>query len=261
MTTPLHRRIRGEGPLLLIVQGGFGNAEHTEGLVEALIDDYTVVTYDRRGLSRSPSSSGPFTISDHADDAARLLAELTDEPAYVLGCSIGAVVGLDLAARHPDKLRHLLAHEPPALRVLPEARRAEAIRAHEDVEGAFRAHGPGAALPKLFALIGADLTPGQAPRKPDPHQVSDLMSFLANDFPGVRGHHLDLDALRRTASRITVGVGATSAGLTDHECARALAEHLRADPVEFPGGHGGAATHPAAFAATLRSVLVAAATT
>ena len=49
----LFYRVRGTGPLLLILAGGHGDADATDAICEQLIDRYTVVTYDRRGLSRS----------------------------------------------------------------------------------------------------------------------------------------------------------------------------------------------------------------
>src|SRR3954471_7525512 len=92
----LYYEIRGAGPLLLVLQGGDGDAGRNADLVGRLADHYTVVTYDRRGLSRSrlDDPATPVTVEAHADDAHRLLAELTDEPALLLGSSFGALVGL-----------------------------------------------------------------------------------------------------------------------------------------------------------------------
>ncbi|MFC7649111.1 alpha/beta fold hydrolase [Streptosporangium lutulentum] len=49
----LHYEVRGTGPLLLISQSGEGDAGRSVDLVDHLVEDHTVVTYDRRGLSRS----------------------------------------------------------------------------------------------------------------------------------------------------------------------------------------------------------------
>ncbi|MCT9929642.1 alpha/beta hydrolase [Planotetraspora sp. A-T 1434] len=74
-------------------------------LVDHLVVDYTVVTYDRRGLSRSKvhDPAREVTMETHADDVHHLLACLTDEPALMVGCSLGAVIGLHLAIRHPGQ--------------------------------------------------------------------------------------------------------------------------------------------------------------
>ena len=95
----LYYTIRGSGPMLLILQGGAGNADGSEYLANQLAGDFTVVTYDRRGLSRStPIQAERYDIAAHGDDAARLITALTDEPAFVFGSSIGALIGLELAA-------------------------------------------------------------------------------------------------------------------------------------------------------------------
>jgi pimeloyl-ACP methyl ester carboxylesterase len=46
-------RVRGTGPLLLILPGGDGDADAANALCEQLVTRHTVVTYDRRGISRS----------------------------------------------------------------------------------------------------------------------------------------------------------------------------------------------------------------
>ena len=53
----LYYKVQGSGPLLLMLQGGDGDAEGSDGVAAHLIDRYTVVSYDRRGLSRSKLDS------------------------------------------------------------------------------------------------------------------------------------------------------------------------------------------------------------
>ncbi|GAA3639888.1 hypothetical protein GCM10022420_011710 [Streptomyces iranensis] len=88
----LHYQLRGHGPTLLIGQSGEGDADRTVDLVAHLADTHTVITYDRRGLSRSrlDDPSRGATPAEHADDAALLLATVASEPAAMLGCSLGA---------------------------------------------------------------------------------------------------------------------------------------------------------------------------
>jgi pimeloyl-ACP methyl ester carboxylesterase len=52
----LFYRVTGSGPTLLILPGGHGDADTADGPRNQLIDRYTVVTYDRRGLSRSTAT-------------------------------------------------------------------------------------------------------------------------------------------------------------------------------------------------------------
>jgi hypothetical protein len=86
----LHYQVAGTGPLLLISQSGEGNADRSNDLVAHLTTEYTVVTYDRRGLSRSrlDDPARGAALAEHADDVHHVPAELTDEPALMLGCSL-----------------------------------------------------------------------------------------------------------------------------------------------------------------------------
>jgi pimeloyl-ACP methyl ester carboxylesterase len=61
-------RVLGSGPLLLILSGGHGDADTSEGLCNQLSDRYRIVTYDRRGLSRSKieTSDQNLTLATHS---------------------------------------------------------------------------------------------------------------------------------------------------------------------------------------------------
>src|SRR5688572_27723614 len=112
----------GIGPVLLFIGGGNSDAAMFARIGASFADRYTVVRYDRRGNSRSTleGPAGPQLIEEHADDALALLNHLTDEPAAVFGSSSGALVTLDLVARHPDRASIAVAHEPPAFTLLPD---------------------------------------------------------------------------------------------------------------------------------------------
>lgn len=263
----LYYQVRGTGPVLLILQGGDGDADGSRGLEEQLVDHFTVVTYDRRGLSRSTLDDGadPPSVETHADDAQRLLAALTDEPAFVLGVSIGALIGLDLVARCPDWVRILVAHEPPALELLPEAERAVVARARQEMDERFLRTGAAAPSGQDFAQMGvdfADREPGIVLPQPSPYRAANLVFFRAYDAPAAHRYRLDLAALQQgAATRIVPAGGRTSREFWAHRAAEALAARLGRPFVEFPGGHNGFVLHPKAFAARLRDVLTGAAQT
>ena len=106
----LHYQVRGDGPILLMMSGGHGDADSFNGMVESLAEQYTVVTYDRRGYARSPldDPTEDQQVATHADDAASLLATVGHEAAYVFGNSAGALIGLDLVTRHAHLCPRLL---------------------------------------------------------------------------------------------------------------------------------------------------------
>src|SRR6266849_4060283 len=142
----LYYETRGSGPVLLLIAGGGTDAGVFEAVASVLAHDYTVVTYDPRGNSRSPLD-GPSTeqqIEVHSDDARRLLSTVADGPAAVFGSSSGAIVVLDLIARHPTVVSRVVAHEPPLLELLPEAAKWRAF--HDDVYETYQREGTEATM-------------------------------------------------------------------------------------------------------------------
>jgi pimeloyl-ACP methyl ester carboxylesterase len=130
-------RVRGSGPPPSHSRGRTRRRCATDGLCNQLIERYTVVTYDRRGLSGSKIETPDenLTLATHSDDAHLLLAGLTNESAFVFGSSISALIGLDLIVRHPRQVRVLVAHEPPAWELLSGSERASAMRLQEEAGG------------------------------------------------------------------------------------------------------------------------------
>lgn len=252
----LFYRVAGSGPLLLILPGGDGTADSADTLRAQLVDRYRVVTYDRRGLSQSRLDAPPegLTLSTHSDDAHRLLAALTNEPACVLGSSIGALIGLDLVARHSEQVRILVAHEPPIWELLPEAERDRATRAQEDAEDTFQREGVVAAFQKFIALASvdyADREPDAVLAPPTSQRETNLSFFFTYDSPAVRRYRLDISALKASSTRIVPAGGQSAPDSAPYRATAALAAALGETLVEFPGGHTGWLLRPRAFAARL----------
>jgi pimeloyl-ACP methyl ester carboxylesterase len=249
--------VAGSGPVLFLV-GTPMDASGFAPLVPHLTGDHTVVTFDPRGMARSTADdpNRQVTPEETADDLAAVLAEVTDEPALVLGSSGGAIGSLALAVRHPDLVRTVIAHEPPLSLLLPEAEeiRATTLGIHETLLTA----GWEPAMGRFFEMTGV-LTSMSANDEPPPAPTADMVVgteyFLANYLRTVSLWAPGLDALRAAKPRLVVGAGRTSAGQLAHRTAAALAEALSTDLVLFSGDHGGFAGEPAAFAAELRTVL------
>ena len=111
--TELYYEARGDGPPLLLIAGGLADAGQFTALDEALAG-HRVITYDRRGNSRSPAPTGwtATTVDEQAADAAALLEALGIAAASVYGHSIGAPIVLDLALRRPEIIDTLILHDP-----------------------------------------------------------------------------------------------------------------------------------------------------
>lgn len=254
----LHYEVRGTGPLLLVIGAPMGAAEFAS-LADALAGDYTVVTHDPRGISgsRLDDPGQDSTPELRADDVAGLLDALGADSADVFGSSGGAVTGLALAARHPGRVRTLVAHEPPLLELLPDA--AEQRAATEDIVETFHRQGVGAAWMKFMVNAGFDLAGGDAPApppgEPSEQDLADSARFFDHELRGTTRYLPDVAALTAGPARVVVGIGAASGGLITYRTSTALAELLGTPPVEFPGDHGGFLGQPQEFAEALRKVL------
>jgi pimeloyl-ACP methyl ester carboxylesterase len=251
----LYYKTQGRGPLLLILQGGDGNADASDVLAAGLTDHFTVCSYDRRGLSRSSvdDPSAPVDPTTHADDAALVLAAVTDQPAAVFGTSLGALVGLALLSRHPEQVRLLVAHEPPVTELLAEPERSHVERGREEVEATYRTDGVAAAMKKFVALAGLrfdNLEPGVILPEPKPERLANLEFFLSHDAPAARRYRLDLPTLVAVADRVVPAGGQDTDGFPRH-CAEALASRLQRPMIEFPGAHNGWLLRPREFSARL----------
>ncbi|MFZ3566186.1 alpha/beta fold hydrolase [Streptomyces sp. BH097] len=269
----LRYEVRGTGPLLLLM-GSPMDAEAFGPLADALASDRTVVTHDPRGISGSTldDPEQDSTPELRADDVAALLDALEADSADVLGSSGGAVTGLALIARHPGRVRTLVAHEPPLLELLPDA--AEQRAAAEDIVATFHREGVGAAWGRFMANAGFDGGPGDGPDEgpaagpgtgedapappfgePSEQDLANSARFFAHELLGTSLYVPDIAALTSGRSRVVIGIGATSGGLITARTSRALAERLGTTPVEFPGDHGGFTEQPKEFAERLREVL------
>jgi pimeloyl-ACP methyl ester carboxylesterase len=260
----IYYEVRGTGPVLLMMPGGPADAGAFRRIAEDLQSDYTVVTYDPRGLSHSPID-GPIQderiVQTAADDVHRLLAATTKEPAFVFASSGGAVIALELAARHPEQLRILVPHEPPAPALFPDPVKERA--AMEDIVQTYRTAGIGPAMGKF--MVQTRIRSGPPPPPPgEPTaemregmaQMQRNMDFwLGHSFMAIANYEPDFAALKSGAVRIVPGVGQESRGELANDGGLALAKRLGVDVAVFPGAHGGFDSHAPEFAAKLRQVL------
>jgi pimeloyl-ACP methyl ester carboxylesterase len=235
--------------------------------------DRTVVTYDPRGIGRSERTDGVVesTPQLHADDLHRLIAALGAGPVDIFASSGGAVNALALVARHPEQVRTLVAHEPPAAQTLPD--REQALAAVMAMRRAYEREGFGAAMARFIAFttlrgpVPADYADRPAPSPtqfglPTDDDGSRDDILFAQNLISCTHYEPDFDALRKVSTRIVVGAGAESQGELANRAALAVAERLGTTAVTFPSHHGGflgeqsgMAGDPKGFAATLHQVL------
>ena len=267
----VYYEVRGSGPLLLVVGQPMTSAPFAP-LADLLAEDHTVVTYDPHGVGESTVEDPSLDVTPEieADDLAAIIDAVGGAPADVFGSSGGAVAGLALVVRHPEKVRTLIAHEPPVCELLPDAAHIRA--AVDDIEAAYRAHGPGAGWGKFVALVmhdgpmtevgpaaaqwppaGGGGDEGPAPERSEKQLADDATFFLRMLKPFTR-YQPPVDALRSATPRVVVAVGVNSGEEIACRSSEALAERLGSTVVRFPGDHGGFMADPAGFATAIRQV-------
>jgi len=93
---------KGGGPTLFQIHGSAFGHKNFERLTPHLVGSLEVVDFDLPGFGASSAAPHGGGIHNWADDVAALIRELGDAPAHVHGTSLGGLIGLSLAARHPD---------------------------------------------------------------------------------------------------------------------------------------------------------------
>src|SRR5438552_6864308 len=182
----------------------------------------------------------------HAADVQAVIEAVGAGPVDMFASSGGAVNALALVAAHPKLVRTLVAHEPPAASVLPDA--DNALAACRAVHQTYQRHGSGAGMAHFIALVSlrgpvpADFASQPAPDPAmfgmpteDDGRRDDLM--LGSNIVTVTHYRPDVDRLRAASTRIVLAVGSGSHGELAHRGGEAVAQLLGTTAVAFPGGH------------------------
>jgi 3-oxoadipate enol-lactonase len=102
--------VQGEGdPLLLIPYLAADHACYAFQL-PAYTERFSCISVDLPGSGESDKPQGPYSTPVYADQLAAFLGAIGVERAHVAGVSLGAAVGTQLAARHPERVRSLSLH-------------------------------------------------------------------------------------------------------------------------------------------------------
>ncbi|WP_328440016.1 alpha/beta hydrolase [Streptomyces sp. NBC_00444] len=262
--------VGGRPPLFMIGQpmdaSGFG-------VLASHFPDRTVITYDPRGLGRSTRRDGRV---DHvpqiqAADVHAVIEALGAGPVEMFASSGGAVTALALVAAYPEDVTTLVAHEPPLVEVLPDAKAAE--RARAGFRDVYQEKGWGAGMAAFIVMTSwqGEFTDDYfAQPAPDPAAFGMPAEddgtrddpLLSDRSWAVSSYRPDVDALTAAPTRIVIAVGEESEDTFTGRTSVATAELLGQQATVFPSHHGGFlggefgyAGQPEAFARKLREIL------
>lgn len=108
------------GPPLWLLHGLIRRCQDFGPIFPDLAARWTVRGHDHRGHGRSDRATS-YRVPDYAADAAVLITDLS-EPVVLVGHSLGALVALDLAAKHPHRVRAAVLFDPPGVEFLSRVR-------------------------------------------------------------------------------------------------------------------------------------------
>jgi pimeloyl-ACP methyl ester carboxylesterase len=202
----LHYRVTGQGDPLVLVHGGWSDLHNWQPVAPGLARSFQVVAVDRRGHGQSERPRHQGTRRDQEDDLAGLIEGLGRGPAHLAGTSFGGSIAIGLAARRPELVRSVIAHEPPLISLVAHDPDVQPLMeevqgsmqsvlarlARGDVEGGARqfveevALGPGAweQLPEPLRETMVDSAPAFVAEQQDPNWASlDLAELSRVDLP------------------------------------------------------------------------------
>lgn len=101
--------VHGTGPGLLLAHGAGGSIEgNYVPILPALSAGHTVVAPDYPGSGATPRATGPLDLDALADGIVAAADEAGLETFTLVGYSLGTMVSVRAAARHPERVRGLV---------------------------------------------------------------------------------------------------------------------------------------------------------
>lgn len=133
----MYYAVYGSGEPILLIHGGLGHADIWAAEIEDLARDHMVIVADSRGHGRSTRTAAPYSYDLMASDYLALLDRLKVDKAALVGWSDGAIIGLDIAMKHPERLTRLFAHAANSKveGVKPDMLQTMTFRAYVDRSG------------------------------------------------------------------------------------------------------------------------------
>jgi pimeloyl-ACP methyl ester carboxylesterase len=252
--TRLYYELRGAGPAVLFISGATGDAGHYAAVADALADEFTVLTYDRRGNSRSPRPVDwvRTSMEEQAEDAAALLTSLELSPAAVFGNSGGAIIACCMLLRTADVVRGAILHEPPLAAVVSEGT-AAAAELKTSIEQAMAGGGPPAAL-EAFVRSATGTGFDTIPKDTLVRMMGNSETLFGVELEEYLTYRPDEEALTKVTVPVRLLVGEQTTPLFG-EATGWLAARLRTTLGTLCGAHAPYFDRPDAMARALRPLL------
>ena len=104
----MYYEVSGSGEPLIVLHGAYMNIPSMGAIIPMLAKTHRVYALELQGHGRTTDIDRPITYPNLADDVAAFMDAVALKKADVFGYSMGAVTGLQIAIRHPDKINKLV---------------------------------------------------------------------------------------------------------------------------------------------------------
>jgi pimeloyl-ACP methyl ester carboxylesterase len=193
----MYYEVHGEGIPLVLLHGAYMTIDLMAPVLSGLAQTRQVIAVEQQGHGRTADVDRPITYEQMADDTAGLLAHVDIEQADVLGYSMGGGIALQLAIRHPERVRKLVVASATyradgmhaaALEMFPSI--TPELFAGSPIEEAYLKTAPNPDdFPKLVEkLTQLDVTPYAWPEE-DIRGIAAPTLIVLGDSDGVRLEH------------------------------------------------------------------------
>ena len=246
---------QGDGPLLILIQGGGGDGGRFDKTFPFLSRHYKVAAYDRRGNGGS-TVARPRTLSpvESARDVVAIIKFIGYTKASLFGTSSGGLIALQVAESYPEYLESVVIHEIPISSILPD----EAVKRMDSaylVHQTYLEKGAEAA----FQVFRSSIT-GEPVKLPLPEAAEDsaphrLDYFFKYEILIFVIYTPNLLRIRDSGVPIATVEGVQSKGVFHATSAQVQSEILRCRHVVWSGAHVPFVEQSEVFAEELRDTL------
>lgn len=253
----LYYEVRGEGEPLMLIHGAVVDAWLYENTAKFLEKHFMVITFDRRGSSRSiATEEATYDMDAQILDVKDILDELKIEEIIIVGASAGAIIGHYFLMKYPQRVKKLLMYEPPLLALTMEDENSQKdwIEMMKDLiaRGKYNQ-----ALYEFAMSIGS--TDERAPQKPEEVSIREMQNFyhfLKDEFDVVIDYYPDIEKSIEQTDKIILAVGESSGNAPYPTATKKFSTLLNKKVLYYPGYHNLPSDMPMEFAICVLGTLL-----
>lgn len=253
----IYYEVRGEGQPMLMVHGAAMDADWYQAAAEILAKHYQVITYDRRGSSRSKVKEGAaFDLDTQVQDIKDLLDHLQVEQTVIVGASAGAIATHRFLTLYPERVDKVILYEPAVVTLL-EGTEHSMREWVDEMENLIARKKINSAMFKFVQSIGdLDARAPEKSQEASSREMYNLYHFLPNEYEVFVEYRPDPKKTLEVADKTIVAVGEKSGDSPYATAARCLAKMIGKEVLHYPGLHNAPYDVPKEFAICVLGTLL-----